>query len=108
MRLRPGVLDKLGLVEALEWYTSDFEKRTGITCIFEHDVIPGINDTVATTGPGPGNRPGLNRRRAQLPRQRILLQSLPGAGLLGLLQTTPEFLRALGVHPLTDLFAPGH
>jgi PAS domain S-box-containing protein len=48
VRLRPGVLDKLGLVNALEWFTSDFEKRTGITCIFEHDGIPGINDTVAT------------------------------------------------------------
>ncbi|MBM4295607.1 MAG: PAS domain S-box protein [Deltaproteobacteria bacterium] len=48
VRLRPGVLDKLGLVDALEWYTNDFEKRTGITCIFEHDGIPGIDDTVAT------------------------------------------------------------
>ncbi len=48
VRLRPGVLDRLGLVDALEWYTSDFEKRTGITCIFERDVVPAIGDTVAT------------------------------------------------------------
>ncbi len=48
LRLRPGVLDKLGLVDALEWYTSDFEKRTGITCIFEHNQVAGINDKVAT------------------------------------------------------------
>jgi signal transduction histidine kinase len=48
IRLRPGVLDDLGLVDALEWYTSDFEKRTGITCVFEHHRVPDINDTVAT------------------------------------------------------------
>ena len=48
VRLRPGVLDRLGLVDALEWHTSDFEKRTGVTCIFERDEIPAISDTVAT------------------------------------------------------------
>jgi len=48
IRLRPGVLDDLGLVDALEWYTSDFEKRTGITCLFEHHNVPDINDKVAT------------------------------------------------------------
>jgi PAS domain S-box-containing protein len=48
VRLRPGVLDKLGLVDALEWFTNDFEKRTGITCIYEHNQAPGINDKVAT------------------------------------------------------------
>ncbi len=47
-RLRPGVLDDLGLVEALELYTTDFEKRTGITCVFEHRDIPAVGDTVAT------------------------------------------------------------
>jgi PAS domain S-box-containing protein len=48
VRLRPGVLDNLGLVDALEWYTADFERRTGITCMFEHGNIPHITDTVAT------------------------------------------------------------
>ena len=48
LRLRPGVLDDLGLVDALEWYTADFERRTGITCVFEHAAIPGIGDRVAT------------------------------------------------------------
>ena len=48
IRLRPGVLDDLGLVDALEWYTSDFEKRTGMTCLFEYHHVPDINDTVAT------------------------------------------------------------
>jgi len=48
IRLRPGVLDDLGLLEALEWYTSDFERRTGITCIFEHINVPLIKDNVAT------------------------------------------------------------
>lgn len=48
LRLRPGILDNLGLVDALEWYTADFERRTGITCLFEHGNIPHITDTVAT------------------------------------------------------------
>lgn len=47
-RLRPGVLDDLGLVDALELYTSDFEKRTGITCVFDHQNVPVTSDTVAT------------------------------------------------------------
>jgi PAS domain S-box-containing protein len=46
--LRPGVLDDLGLVDALELYTSDFERRTGITCVFEPAATPTPSDTVAT------------------------------------------------------------
>ncbi len=48
IRLRPGVLDDLGLIAALEWYTSDFEQRTKITCIFEHSKVPELKGTVAT------------------------------------------------------------
>jgi PAS domain S-box-containing protein len=47
-RLRPGVLDDLGLVDALDWYTTDFERRTGVTCVFEHSAIPNVDDTLAT------------------------------------------------------------
>lgn len=32
--LRPGVLDDLGLVAALEWQAQDFQARTGIACRF--------------------------------------------------------------------------
>jgi PAS domain S-box-containing protein len=32
MELRPGVLDDLGLVAALEWQLNDFGRRTGIQC----------------------------------------------------------------------------
>jgi PAS domain S-box-containing protein len=48
IRLRPGVLDDLGLVDALEWLTSDFENRSGIICIFEHAEVPELNETVST------------------------------------------------------------
>jgi PAS domain S-box-containing protein len=48
IRLRPGVLDDLGLVDALEWLTTDFENRIGITCVFEHENVPVLNETVAT------------------------------------------------------------
>ncbi|MGD9300537.1 MAG: PAS domain S-box protein [Desulfobacterales bacterium] len=47
-RLRPGVLDDLGLVDALEWYTTDFERRTEITCVFEYENIPILSENVAT------------------------------------------------------------
>jgi signal transduction histidine kinase len=47
-RLRPGVLDDLGLVDALDWYTTDFERRTEITCVFESDKVPPLNETIAT------------------------------------------------------------
>jgi len=47
-RLRPGVLDDLGLVDALEWYTTDFERRTEITCVYEHENIPAIDEALAT------------------------------------------------------------
>jgi PAS domain S-box-containing protein len=30
--LRPGVLDEFGLEAAVEWYVSEFEKRTGVQC----------------------------------------------------------------------------
>ena len=32
MDLRPPILDELGLAEAIEWQTREFEKRTGIDC----------------------------------------------------------------------------
>jgi len=47
-RLRPGVLDDLGLVDALDWYTTDFERRTEITCVFEYDKVPSLSETMAT------------------------------------------------------------
>jgi PAS domain S-box-containing protein len=47
-RLRPGVLDDLGLVDALDWYTTDFERRTEITCVFEYDPVPPLSETMAT------------------------------------------------------------
>ena len=48
IRLRPGVLDDLGLVDALEWLTTDFENRSSIICVFEHDNVPALNETVST------------------------------------------------------------
>jgi PAS domain S-box-containing protein len=38
--LRPGVLDDLGLVAAIEWQCRDFKRRTGIECAF----ATGIED----------------------------------------------------------------
>ncbi|MBI4334260.1 MAG: PAS domain S-box protein [Chloroflexi bacterium] len=38
-KLRPGILDDLGLVEAIEWQAKEFQDRTGISC--ELAVSPG-------------------------------------------------------------------
>lgn len=48
IRLRPGVLDDLGLVDALEWFTTEYERRAQIACIFTHNNIPDVADTIAT------------------------------------------------------------
>ena len=47
-RLRPGVLDDLGLVAALEILTRDFEERSEISCVFSHEGVPEVDDTLAT------------------------------------------------------------
>ncbi len=47
--LRPDVLDKLGLVAALEWHAKEFEKHSQIECAFTSDLNgENIDETVAT------------------------------------------------------------
>jgi PAS domain S-box-containing protein len=48
LRLRPGVLDDLGLIAALEWVTNEFERRTGVPCTFGHDGLPTLDDLAST------------------------------------------------------------
>jgi PAS domain S-box-containing protein len=36
--LRPGVLDDLGLLPALEWQGQEFERRTGLTCVIDSNL----------------------------------------------------------------------
>lgn len=36
--LRPGILDDLGLVAAIEWQANDFQSRTGIQCVARTSV----------------------------------------------------------------------
>ncbi len=40
--LRPGILDDLGLVAAIEWQAQEFQQRTGIECT----VTSELNDTI--------------------------------------------------------------
>jgi PAS domain S-box-containing protein len=47
-RLRPGVLDDFGLIEALGWYIKEYSKRTGIACTFKHANVPEVDNVVAT------------------------------------------------------------
>ena len=48
--LRPGLLDDLGLVAAIEWQAREFEKRTGIMCrlnVYPEEIV--MDDKLATT-----------------------------------------------------------
>jgi signal transduction histidine kinase len=48
-KLRPGLLDDLGLTAAVEWQANDFQKRTGIVC--EVSMTPeemNINQEIST------------------------------------------------------------
>jgi signal transduction histidine kinase len=47
--LRPGVLDHLGLVAALEWQANDFQNRTGIKCEVNSEVSEPIEDANLNT-----------------------------------------------------------
>lgn len=48
--LRPSMLDDLGLVEALEWQSKEFEKRSGIKIVFKSSIshLPVAN-SIATS-----------------------------------------------------------
>ena len=48
-RLRPTVLDDLGLGAAMDWQASDFQQRNGIACnVVNHNVADGLDRNVAT------------------------------------------------------------
>lgn len=47
--LRPGILDELGLVAALEWQASEFQRRTGLRCTFAAQVSAERWDNDITT-----------------------------------------------------------
>ena len=49
IRLRPGVLDDLGLIDALEWYTEEFDRRYGVACSFHHGAVGPVKDLLATS-----------------------------------------------------------
>jgi PAS domain S-box-containing protein len=47
--LRPGVLDDLGLVAAIEWQAQEFERRSGITCVVRTTAHDTKFDRAAST-----------------------------------------------------------
>jgi signal transduction histidine kinase len=48
--LRPGILDDLGLLAALDWQCKEFEKRTGMECVFENNLEDDQLDSEIATG----------------------------------------------------------
>ncbi len=47
--LRPGVLEELGLEEAVEWQLEEFRKRTGMACRFETSFVGAAIDRDVST-----------------------------------------------------------
>lgn len=47
--LRPGILDSLGLVAAMEWQANEFQTRAGIPCVVTTTVADNIWDQDVTT-----------------------------------------------------------
>src|SRR6185436_14405416 len=47
--LRPGILDSLGLVAALEWQANEFQSRTGIPCTVTATAVDTPLDQNFTT-----------------------------------------------------------
>lgn len=99
IRLRPGVLDDLGLTDALEWYTSDFERRTEITCIFKPVNVPSVTNTVATAAYRIVQEAMTNvARHADAGCIRVTLEGKDGALLL----TVDDDGKGFDVAPLSD------
>ena len=36
--LRPSIIDDFGLIAAIEWQTREFERKSGVTCLFKSDT----------------------------------------------------------------------
>lgn len=47
--LRPGILDSLGLIAAMEWQANEFQTRSGITCVVTTTLEETIWDQDITT-----------------------------------------------------------
>jgi PAS domain S-box-containing protein len=45
-RLRPQMLDDLGLASAIEWQANEYKKRTGIKCKLELEEIEGLEEKI--------------------------------------------------------------
>lgn len=47
--LRPGILDELGLIAAIEWQANEFQVRTGIVCECDLDSLEVVPDADRST-----------------------------------------------------------
>jgi len=91
-RLRPGVLDDLGLLDALDWYITDFEKRTGIACVFKHRNVPEVDGIGATAAYRIAQEALTNvTRHAAATEVRVSLQPEKGALTLAVVDNGQGF-----------------
>jgi signal transduction histidine kinase len=46
VNLRPDMLDKLGLIKAVQWYVEDFERNSSISCPFDSNLADGADEII--------------------------------------------------------------
>ena len=108
--LRPGVLDDLGLVAAIEWQAQEFEERTGTPCVVRAN--PGDAQLDATARPPSSassrrrsrtsratRKPqhvDVRRRRATTTRSSLEVRD-DGIGITRRRRSSPKSLGLLGI-----------
>lgn len=80
-RLRPGLLDDLGLEAALEWLADEFEKHTGVACTSRAAKLPMLEDAEAKAAYRIAQEALTNiARHADATRAHIELAAVPRQG----------------------------
>ncbi len=104
--LRPGVLDDLGLVAAIEWHAQQFQEHTGIVCRFDSSIENvDLNREQATTVFRIFQEAITNiLRHAQATKVNVLIEEEEGEFVLeirdngrGILESEKSGTRSLGL-----------
>jgi PAS domain S-box-containing protein len=104
--LRPGILDDLGLVAAIEWQCQDFERRSGIRCLCEATQEQIILDPSCATAAFRICQETLTNvmRHANATFVRVLMTQVNGDLLLEI----QDDGRGISAEKLTDSASLGH
>lgn len=105
VELRPGILDDLGLVAAIEWQCQDFERRSGMQCVCKAPQETIVLDGTRATAAFRICQEALTNvaRHAKATSVRVLMEQINGELLLEI-QDDGQGIRT---EPLTDSASSG-